>query len=151
MQSFTIRPIVPGDIQDLVIMIHELTAFHNDAGGASIESVTRDTIGPSPWWQTYVAEDDTKLVGYMVLLPLSKIADGWRGIDLNHMYVRETHRGKGIDRALVEAAKTYAKSNACTYMFIATAPDNTAAQAAYLACQFEARPDSDGPRFRIQL
>ena len=70
MQSFTIRPIVPGDIQDLVIMIHELAAFHNDAGGASIESVTRDTIGLSPWWQNYVAEDDTKLFGYMVLLPV---------------------------------------------------------------------------------
>ena len=82
---------------------------------------------------------------------MSRIADGWRGIDLNHMYVRETHRGKGIGRALVEAAKTYAKSNACTYMFIATAPDNTAAQAAYLACGFEAQPASDGPRFRMQL
>ena len=114
MQSFTIRPIVPGDIPDLVTMIHELAAFHHDAGDASIESVTRDTAGASPWWQAYVAEADTKLIGYMVLLPLSKIADGWRGIDLNHMYIRETHRGKGIGRAFVEAAKTHAKSNACT-------------------------------------
>jgi GNAT superfamily N-acetyltransferase len=151
MSKFTIRPMAPADIPTLVDMIHELTAFHDDTGTASIASVTRDTNPQNPWWHTYMAEADGILIGYMVLIPLSQVADGLRGLDLNHMYIRASHRGQGIGRAFIETAKTHAKTNACTYMSIGTAPGNDAAQAAYLACGFETSPRGSGPRFRMQL
>jgi GNAT superfamily N-acetyltransferase len=142
---------VPADIPDVVAMIHALSAFHDDTGTVSIDSVTRDTQTPNPWWHCYVAERGTDLIGYMVLLPLAKIADGLRGIDINHLYIRDTERGTGIGRALIDVAKTHAAANDCSYLHIATAPDNTAAQAAYLACGFDSRPDAGGPRFRMSL
>lgn len=151
MTDFKIRPIIARDIPDIVTMIHELTAFHNDTSAATIASVTRDTTGPAPWWHVYVAEADNALIGYMILLPKSKIADGTRGIDINHMYVRENHRGTGVGRTFIAAAKRHARQNACSYVMIGTAPDNTAAQAAYLACGFDSLPDPGGPRFRMQL
>lgn len=151
MPPFTIRPLETDDIPDVVRMIHELTAFHNDTGTASIETVTRDTTGPNPWWHVFVAVLDGQMIGYMVLLPLSKVADGTRGIDINHLYLRDGHRGAGVGRAFIETAAQFAAANACSYLHIATAAENTAAQNAYLACGFEARPDPDGPRFRMAI
>ena len=81
------------------------------------------------------------------LLPLAKIVDGIRGVDINHMYVAEPMRGRGLGRQLLDASADVARALGCTYMFIGTAPDNTAAQDAYLACGFERWADA-GPRFR---
>jgi len=151
MPRFSVRPVIPTDIPELVTMIHALAAFHGDTGTATIESVTRDTSGPAPWWHTFVAEADRALIGYMVLLPKSKVAEGLRGMDINHMYVHHTHRGTGVGRALIETARGFAQAQACTYLMIGTAEQNTAAQAAYLACGFEDARSNGGPRFRMQL
>ena len=75
------------------------------------------------------------LQAYAALLPLAKIVDGIRGIDINHMYVAEGLRGRGVGRQLVDAAANVGRALGCTYLFIGTAPDNIAAQDA-LACGF---------------
>lgn len=151
MTAFHIRPMTARDIPEVVAMIHALSAFHDETGDVSIDSVTRDTSGAAPWWQAYVAQRDGALVGYMILLPKSNVANGLRGIDINHLYVKDSQRGTGIGRALINTAITHAKANACTYLHIATADNNTAAQSAYLACGFQSKPDPGGPRFRMQL
>lgn len=151
MSTYNIRPMIPEDIPELVDMIHELAAFHDETGAASIASVTRDTSGPTPWWHTFVAQTDGTLIGYLVLLPKSKVADGERGIDIDHMYVREPHRGTGVGRVFIETAKIHAQANQCTYLTINTTPNNTSAQSAYEACGFARRPNSKSPRFSLQL
>jgi GNAT superfamily N-acetyltransferase len=90
------------------------------------------------------------LQGYAALLPLAKIADGIRGVDINHMYVAEGLRRQGIGRKLIDAATDVARTLGCAYLFIGTAPDNIAAQEAYLACGF-ARWTDGGPRFRLPI
>ena len=142
---------IPADIPHVVEMIHALTAFHDDTGTASIASVTRDTCGANPWWWVYVAQSAGQLIGYMVLLPKSKVADGRRGLDLNHMYVDADYRGTGVGRAFIDTAKTHAAVHDCTYIMIGTAPGNDAAQAAYLACGFGQLPGGGGPRFRLAV
>ena len=151
MSTANIRPMIPSDISELVTMIHELAAFHGDTATASIASVTRDTAGPHPWWHVFVAHDDTTLIGYLVVLPKSKVADGERGIDLDHMYVRAPHRGTGIGRAFIAVAKTHATAHACTYLTIGTTPHNTAAQTAWEVCGFTRLPNSGSPRFRMNI
>ena len=151
MTSPTIRLIKPADIPDVVAMIHELSAFHDETGTVSIATVTRDTTGPHPWWHVYVAEHDTALIGYMVLLPCSVVGDGARGIDIDHLYVRAPYRGTSIGRAFIAVAETHAKTQACGYLTIGTAPGNTAAQTAYTACGFTRLPHTCAPRYRLNI
>lgn len=151
MTNYMIRAVQLNDAAELLAMIRELTAFHDDTGEITMDDVIRDAFGASPWWHAFVAEADGALIGYMILLPKSKIADGKRGIDLNHLYIRDAYRGTGVGRALIEQAIKFARVHACRYILIGTAPGNTAAQAAYLACGFEDFPDSGGPRFRMEI
>jgi ribosomal protein S18 acetylase RimI-like enzyme len=146
-----IRPMQPDDIPAVHAMILALGAHHDDVNAAvTPETLLRDGIGPHPWIRFLVAEDASGLQAYAALLPLAKIVDGIRGIDINHMYVAEGLRGRGVGRMLVDAAAGVARELGCTYIFIGTAPDNTAAQAAYLACGFE-RWTYSGPRFRLSI
>jgi len=147
----TIRPMHPSDAPTVVDMITALSAFHNDTADVTVQSLLRDTDPSAPWMYVFVAEDAGTLIGYMALLPLAKIADGRRGIDINHIYVAESYRGQGVGRALLAQAEAHAKSLGCRYMFISTAPQNTAAQDAYRACGFADFPQSGGPRFRKLL
>lgn len=146
-----IRPMIPADIPAVAAMIAEFSAFHDAPAAVTAETLTRDTNPAAPWMHVFVAELDEKLIGYMILLPLAKIADGLRGLDINHMFVAEDHRGTGIARQFVVAAKIKARSLFCSYIFISTSEENAAAQAAYQAIGFAPRPDPGGPRFRLQL
>ncbi len=143
-----IRPLVEADVPAVHVMILALGAYHQDFDAkVTVTSLKRDALGDHPWVRILVAEDEAGLMGYVALLPLAKVADGLRGIDINHMYVAAAVRGRGIGRALIEASADVAHALGCSYMFIGTAPQNTAAQAAYLACGFSRWADA-GPRFR---
>ncbi|MFT5629568.1 MAG: GNAT superfamily N-acetyltransferase [Gammaproteobacteria bacterium] len=146
-----IRPMRVDDIPAVHEMILALGAYHGDLDAAvTPETILRDGIGPHPWIRFLVAEDADGLQGYAALLPLAKIADGIRGVDINHMYVAEGLRRQGIGRKLIDAATDVARTLGCAYLFIGTAPDNIAAQEAYLACGF-ARWTDGGPRFRLPI
>lgn len=143
-----IRPMIKADIPAVHQMILALGAYHGDLDAAvTQQTMLRDGFGPHPWVHFLVADDGETLQAYAALLPLAKVADGLRGIDINHMYVTKPMRGRGVGRMLVEASADLAHELGCTYMFIGTAPDNIAAQNAYLACGFERWADT-GPRFR---
>jgi len=136
------------DIPAVHAMVLALGAYHHDFDAkVTPDTMERDGFGPHPWVRFLVAEDAGGLQGYAALLPLAKIVDGMRGIDINHMYVRDVMRGRGVGRMLVDAAEGVAADLGCTYMFIGTAPDNIPAQNAYLACGFERWAEA-GPRFR---
>lgn len=146
-----IRPMRVDDIPAVHAMILALGAHHGDLDAAvTPETIMRDGIGPHPWIRFLVAEDTDGLQAYAALLPLAKIVDGVRGIDINHMYVAEGLRGRGVGRQLVDAAANVGRALGCSYMFIGTAPDNIVAQDAYLACGF-ARWADGGPRFRLSI
>lgn len=146
-----IRPMEIADIATVHSMILALGAYHGDLDAkVTPETLRRDGFGPHPWVRFLVAYDDAGIHGYAAVLPLAKIVDGLRGIDINHMYITEDRRRHGIGRALIEAAAEIGRDLACSYMFIGTAPDNISAQNAYLACGFE-RWGESGPRFRREL
>ena len=145
-----IRPMRVDDIPAVHAIILALGAHQGDLDAdVTAETIMRDGIGPHPWIRFLVAEDTDGLQAYAALLPLAKIVDGIRGIDINHMYVAEGLRGRGVGRQLVDAAANVGRALGCTYLFIGTAPDNIAAQDA-LACEF-ARWADGGPRFRLSI
>lgn len=150
MTTIKTRLIAWADIQDLQTMITALADFHGDTATLDHDRLNRDVFGANPWVTVIVAEQQNKLVGYVALCPLIQLQFGDRGYDLHHVYVTPDQRGTGVGRALITAAAAYAKAHDCRYIMVGTTPDNTAAQAAYVACGFDASVNTPN-RFRMAL
>ncbi len=145
-----IRAAVRSDAPRILSMIEVLAHHHNDIPSASLASVERDMFGDIPWVYTLVASIAGRAVGYAALCPLVQLQTGLRGIDMHHLFVDQRFRGAGIGRQLIQASIEKARNLSCSYLMVGTHPENSEAQAAYLACGFERR-DGTHPRFRISV
>ena len=144
------RDAVRQDIVKLNSMIGALAKFHGDTPEIDAKALERDVFGVHPWIYIVVAEINQNVIGYAALCPLIRLQVGMRGIDMHHLFVEEEFRGLGVGKALIEASKTKARELECGYMTVGTHPDNSEAQAMYLASGFEAR-DSSSLRFSVLL
>lgn len=149
-QSVTIRDARQNDLPQLLSMVEGLAKHHNDVPQITIEVLKRDIFAAPPWIYVMVAEVNERAIGYVSLCPLVQLQFGIRGIDMHHLFVEKSFRGVGIGKLLIEASMQKAKELSCTYMAVGTHPDNSSAQAVYLACGFDRR-DGSHPRFRISL
>ena len=130
-------------------LAHALAAYHGDAATLSLAALERDSLGPAPWVTLLVAEGTTGLHGYAALCPQMQLQFGARGMDLHHLFVCDTARGKGLGRALVQAAMEHARGQGCAYVTVGTDQQNRRAQAFYRRAGFDQiTPD---PRFRVKL
>jgi len=77
-----------------------------------------------------VAEDDSVLVGYAILLVVAETAD------VHRVAVSPDRRRSGIGRHLVAALLAEASRRGCPTALLEVAADNTAAQALYRAAGF---------------
>jgi len=145
-----IRDAEPADISRIISMIRALADHHGDVPDVSVSALERDMFGNPPWVYALVAELDGQVIGYAALCPLAQLQMGLRGIDMHHLFVEPTFRGTGIGRQLIEGSKQKARALSCRYMMVGTHPQNSDAQAIYLACGFEQRHGAH-PRFRISL
>ena len=114
------------------------------------EALNRDVLGASPWVYVLIAAVEGQIVGYASLCPLTRLQFGLCGIDMHNLFVEEDFRGAGIGRLLIDASMQKARALSCSYMAVGTHPDNSNAQAVYLACGFDRLPDAH-PKFRITL
>ncbi|WP_170765056.1 GNAT family N-acetyltransferase [Ruegeria lacuscaerulensis] len=138
------------DIPRLLSMVRALAAHHGDNPQVNTKALERDAFGTPPWIHVLVAEVGDDIVGYASLCPLIQLQLGRRGIDMHHLYIEQDFRDMGIGRQLIECSKQKARDLSCSYMMVGTHPDNSDAQAVYLACGFEPR-QGNGPRFGISL
>lgn len=146
-----VRDAEPIDAARIVEMVEALAAHHGDSANVSLGELLRDIFGPTPWIYAVVAEDEAGVViGYAVLSPLVKLQFGQRGLDLHHLYVAPSERGRGVGAALITAAKDKARALRCSYLAVVADPSNLAAQAFYDAQGFERRP-SYPPRFVYRI
>ena len=133
----------------VIDLAHALAAYHGDAATLSLAALERDSLGPAPWVTLLVAEGTTGLHGYAALCPQMQLQFGARGMDLHHLFVCDTARGKGVGRALVQAALEHARRQGCVYVTVGTDLQNRRAQAFYRRAGFDQiAPD---PRFRVKL
>ncbi len=145
-----VRPMRREDIPAVVRMIADLADHHGDVATTDAATLTRDVFGPLPWVHVLVAESDAGLIGYSVLHPLYRAHFGQRGLEMHHLYVAAEWRGLGIGRRLIDTALDYGRRNACSYVSVGAAADNTASQAFYRRHGF-AEGSPVGPRFRCDL
>ncbi len=146
----TIRPARPSDLTEILRMIRALSAFHGDTATVTLEELQAmffDTGAPA---SALLAVEGDKCLGYAGLLPHIRLHSGARTLDVQHLYVAETHRSRGIGRALIAAAAEEAKDRGCFRLTIGTDPKNTSAQCAYRAMGWDEITGA-GPRFQWLL
>jgi GNAT superfamily N-acetyltransferase len=139
-----------GDVPDILAMIRALAGFHGDSATITLEGVQAQFCGTAAPAIAFVARVGGKAVGYAGLAPFPRLADGTRTIDLQHLYVTETHRNRGVGRALIATARDHARELGFAGMTIGTHAENLTAQAAYRAMGLE-HLTAAGPRYRVPL
>lgn len=146
----TIRCAKPRDLPELRAMIAELAAHHGDAAPLTSEQLERDLFGRTPWITALVAEAGGELIGYAILVPQYRAAEGARGMELHHLFVRPPHRGTGIGRHLVAKAREQARMAGCDYLAVSAATGNFQAHRFYESERFVPRPVT-GMRYMQKL
>jgi GNAT superfamily N-acetyltransferase len=145
-----VRRAVAGDISAILPLVHALARHHGDQPRSTDATLFADAFGPNAVVQILVADGAEGIIGYAALLPLIQLQHGARGFDLHHLFVAEGHRGSGVGRAMIKAAKDHAKRTGAAYLTVGTTVENRAAQEYYLAEGAEAAPVTT-PRFRWSL
>ena len=140
----------PADLRDIQAMVKALTVYHGDTASASLgwlQTIFFDTPNSGA---AFIARSNGAAVGYAGVIQRACIHDGTYRFDIQHLYIAESHRAQGLGRALIAAAKAYARGFGAKGMTIGTDPDNKSAQAAYRAMGLE-ELTGNGPRFWIEM
>ncbi len=145
-----ITPARLADLPEILRLVRALSAFHGDTATVTLEELQSFFFDPGAPATALLAHDAHQVVGYAGLLPHIRLHSAERTLDIQHLYVVETHRNRGVGRALVEAARAVATRQGCFRMTIGTDPDNSAAQAAYRAMGWE-EITQHHPRFKWLL
>lgn len=101
--SFHIRPAQSGDEVQLLALIHELAVYERLADEVV---ATPDLLGQSLFGEQAVAEAvlvecSGEIVGFALFFRNFSTFVGRPGLYLEDLYVRESHRGRGIGKALL--------------------------------------------------
>ena len=98
-----LRPAVRGDVPLILRFIRELAEYEREpqAAVATEADLLRDGFGPEPRFQAVIAEWGGEPVGFAFYFFNYSTWQGRRGLYLEDLFVRPTHRGKGIGRALL--------------------------------------------------
>ena len=105
------------DIPAVLELIKELAVFEKagDQVDTTVESMLKDGFGENPIFEFFVAEDDGKVVG--VSLYYFRYST-WKGkrLYLEDLIVTESHRKKGLGKALFERTGKKAFEENCSGM-----------------------------------
>ncbi len=107
-----VRKAVPRDAPALVDMVRELARFEHleTTVPATTEDFRKHLFGPASAAEALVAEDsESELVGYAIFYPTFSTFVGKPGLWLEDIFVRESHRGRGVGRSLLRAVARAAR------------------------------------------
>ncbi len=96
-------------------------------------AVRRDGFGEAPQFTVLVAERDARILGYALFCDAYESSYAARGLYLCDLYVRPQDRRQGTGRALMAAVAREAKARGKSFVWWASKPWNSEAQAFYRA------------------
>ncbi|MBB5211969.1 GNAT family N-acetyltransferase [Microbulbifer hydrolyticus] len=110
--AIVIRPATPADIQVLIPLIAEHAAYEADHFSQNTEFAERleeAAFGAQPRVQLWLALDAEYLLGYAATTREFSTWSAAEYLHLDCLYLRETRRGEGIGRQLINATVDYAR------------------------------------------
>ncbi|HLO78928.1 MAG TPA: GNAT family N-acetyltransferase [Magnetospirillum sp.] len=131
-----IRQAQAGDGATLHALLAELAAFEQGSVDATAADLERDAFGPRPLFEALLAEADGQPVGMLTFLTLYS---SWRGrpaLMIHDLFVRETARGLGAGKALVERLRAIAEQRGCCRVDVNVLDWNEKARGFYAALGF---------------
>jgi GNAT superfamily N-acetyltransferase len=123
-----VRPATPADIPALCRMKRSLLALEDSlhVGTASESDWRRDGFGPNATFNALIAEVDDAAAGMATFS--RRGFPGWAGsaFFLHDLYVEETHRRRGIARALMAHLAGLARAEGVAFIELTVDKDNKA-------------------------
>jgi GNAT superfamily N-acetyltransferase len=146
---FSIRPCRPDDAETLATLIRELAVYERleDHAKATADDLRRNLFGPRPYAEAMVAEVDGEAVGFALAFHTFSTFRGQPGLYLEDLFVRPSHRGRGIGKALIATLARLAAERGCGRLEWAVLDWNESAIAFYRS--LGARPMDDWIIYRV--
>jgi len=106
-----IRPAVESDVPAILSLIRELATYERSPSSvvATEDLLTTALFGASPAVFCHVAEDGGEVVGMALWFLNFSTWLGRHGLYLEDLYVRPSHRGSGLGKALLETLADLAR------------------------------------------
>ncbi len=113
--SLSIRSATRDDVQLIADLIRGLARYERleDQVATTPEKLEDTLFGARPYAETIIAEDDSTPVGFALFFHSYSTFLAQPGIYLEDLYVVESHRGKGVGRALLERLAAIAVERRC--------------------------------------
>jgi ribosomal protein S18 acetylase RimI-like enzyme len=129
--TFTVRQAVLADLDLLAPMLDQYRQFYqrpSDAAAARAFLLERFNHGESV---LFIAQDGDTVLGFTQMYPSFSSVSLARVFVFNDLFVAEAGRRRGVGKALIAAAASYAKSLGARFLTLSTARTNESAQALY--------------------
>jgi len=147
--TISIRPATPNDVPTVASLIRALSQYEKlEHEVAMTEDKLRVSMfGPRPYAEALLAEEDGKPVGFALFFHNYSTFLAQPGLYLEDLYVLESHRGKGIGKALLVHLAKIAVERNCGRMEWAVLDWNVDAIGFYE--KLGAKPNSEWTVYRL--
>ena len=144
-----IRQIGPGDLADIVSLIHEFAEFENLTAYCEVDEhrLFAAMFARNAIVEGFAAFDGDSLGGYTLFYPGFSSFRGELGFNVEDLYVREEYRGKGIGHLLLQMVARTAHDRGLVRLDLMVNSQNPAARAFYK--KLGARCNSDERHFKF--
>lgn len=136
-----IRPAGLADLEALLPLVRRYREFYRCVHDAAGERITMEANLREGRSAVFIAWEGGRAAGFV------QIFESWSTVRLapvlilEDLFVEPSARGRGIGRALIDAAMSYAREAGAAGMFLETAVDNERAQEVYQRAGWEREQD----------
>jgi GNAT superfamily N-acetyltransferase len=147
--GFSIRAARPEDAEILVNLVRELAVYSklDQYVQATPDDFRRHLFGPGPAAEAALADVRGETVGFAIWYAAFSTFRGQPGLYVEDIFVRPSHRGRGVGKGLLAAVARRAGERACGWLGWSVLDWNTPAIGFYRA--LGARPMDDATVYRL--
>jgi len=147
--TISIRPATPNDVPTVASLIRALSQYEKLEHEVTMteDKLRASMFGPRPYAEALLAEEDGKPVGFALFFHNYSTFLAQPGLYLEDLYVLESHRGKGIGKALLVHLAKIAVERNCGRMEWAVLDWNVDAIGFYE--KLGAKPNSEWTVYRL--